>query len=240
MANEQELPVLLKLSGKVFSPTSGFDGPHLESIGGKIQYIMKHRSAGLAIVTGAGNIYRGREGLGLSAEGGDRVGMIGTMANGEMLAGKLDDLGIPNVVMCAYDPAKRAPAKIDYSEACECMMSGCVVIFTGGTGSPGVTTDTAAAMHAGGCGIKTIWMAKDLAHGVFDDDPNENPNAKHFPFITITRMRELGLGVMDDKALEIALAKGITHLVFRGDTSDQWQSFVIGQTNVQHSVIQPE
>lgn len=239
MNTSEETLALLKLSGKAFSPTSGFDGEHLDSLGGKLAYIMERRDTGLAVVTGAGNIYRGREDLDLSKDDGDFVGMTGTITNGRMLAGKLASIGVDHEMISAFDPLTCDPLDVDYDMARKLIDDGKVVIFVGGTGKPGVTTDSGAALHAAGCGIKTIWMAKDRAHGVYDGDPNKDSNAVHLPHLTVAEVRERAPGVMDRKALDIAEANDITHVVFSGDPSNRWHAFVTGNEHVDHSIIVP-
>jgi uridylate kinase len=239
MPAPDENPVLLKLSGKAFSPALGFDGEHLNSLGGKLKNISERRRCGLGIVTGAGNIYRGRDALDVGEIDGDFVGMTATITNGRMLAAKLTAIGVGNVVISAFNPITCEPIDIDYEWAVRQMENGLLVIFVGGTGSPGVTTDTAAAKHAAGCGMKTIWMAKDRANGVFDGDPNKDPNATHLPRVTVSEILDRKLNVMDVEALEIARDAGITHLVFNGDPSNRWHAFVTGREQVEHSVIPP-
>jgi uridylate kinase len=236
---DQEELVMLKASGKMCSPDKGYDEASLNSFTGKIKYVMDRRTKGLAITTGGGNIFRAEFGLGLSQHDADVIGMIGLLANGNMLAGKLRAVGLKCTVIYTYDPVNDCPIIPDYELAVTLMEQGEIVIFAGGTGSGGVTTDTAAAMHAAGCGIKMIWMLKDRANGVFTSDPNTDPTAEHLPNPTASELLELQLGIMDDKALILAIDNDITHLVVAGDTKNQWHVHVTGGEQVEHSIIIP-
>jgi len=235
----QEELVMLKASGKMCSPDKGYDEASLNSFTGKVKYVMDHRTKGIAITTGGGNIFRAEFGLGLSQHDADVIGMIGLLANGNMLAGKLRAVGLKCTVIYTYDPVHDCPIAPDYTMAVTLMERGEIVIFAGGTGSGGVTTDTAAAMHAAGCGIEMIWMLKDRANGVFTSDPNTDPTAEHLPKPTATELLERQLGIMDDDALKLAIKHNITHLVVAGDTKNQWHIHVTGGEQVEHSIIIP-
>jgi len=169
----------------------------------------------LAIVVGGGNIYRG---MAAAAEGMDRAtadyaGMLATVLNALALQDALERLGADTRVMTALSVSEVAEPYIR-RRAMRHLEKGRVVIFAAGTGNPFFTTDTAAALRALEIGADAILMAKHGVEGVYDGDPNENPNAEFLPELTHLQAIERGLKVMDTTALSLCMDNKLPIHVF--------------------------
>ena len=175
--------VLLKLSGEALlgSREYGIDSKTVLAIGEEVAAV---REAGteLAIVVGAGNIYRG---MAAAAEGMDRAtadyaGMLATLLNALALQDALEKLRVHTRVQSAITVSEVAEPYIR-RRAIRHLEKGRVVIFAAGTGNPFFTTDTAAALRALEIGAEAILMAKNAVEGVYDGDPREDPGRPVHP-----------------------------------------------------------
>jgi uridylate kinase len=208
--------VLLKLSGEALMGEKeyGLDPERIASIAEEIAAV--HRSGlELAIVVGAGNIYRGME---AAAEGMDRAtadyaGMLATLLNALALQDALERRGVQTRVMSALAAAEVAEPYIR-RRAIRHLEKGRVVIFAAGTGNPYFTTDTAAALRALEIGAEAILMAKHAVAGVLDGDPRLDPQARLLPEITHLQAIERGLKVMDTTALSLCMENRLPIYVF--------------------------
>jgi uridylate kinase len=208
--------VLLKLSGEALMGEKeyGLDPERLASIADEIADV--HRGGlELAIVVGAGNIYRGLE---AAAEGMDRAtadyaGMLATLLNALPLQDALERRGAQTRVMSALAAAEVAEPYIR-RRAIRHLEKGRVVIFAAGTGNPYFTTDTAAALRALEIGAEAILMAKHAVAGVLDGDPRVDPKAELLPEITHLQAIERGLKVMDTTALSLCMDNRLPIYVF--------------------------
>ena len=208
--------VLLKLSGEALmgSKEHGLDPDRIAAISDEIVDVQRS-GVELAIVVGAGNIYRGIE---AAAEGMDRAtadyaGMIATLLNALALQDALERRGVQTRVMSALAAAEVAEPYIR-RRAIRHLEKGRVVIFAAGTGNPFFTTDTAAALRALEIGGEAILMAKHAVEGVLDGDPREDPDAKLIPEITHLEAIERGLKVMDTTALSLCMDNRLPIYVF--------------------------
>lgn len=183
---------------------------------------MVRQGVEVAIVVGAGNIFRGLRGtsMGMDRATADYMGMIATVLNALAIQDALETLGL----------ATRVQSAIEMQEVCEPYIRrramrhlerGRVVIFAGGTGNPFFTTDTAAALRALEIGAGCILMAKNRVEGVLDADPRIDPDAKLIPMITHRQAIERGLKVMDTTALTLCMDNDLPILVFNmGDEAN--------------------
>ncbi len=139
---------------------------------------MHDRGVEIAIVVGAGNIYRGITGAaaGMDRASGDYMGMIATLLNALPLQDALEKLGVHVRVQSAITVAEVAEPYIR-RRAMRHLEKGRVVIFAAGTGNPFFTTDTAAALRATEIHAEAILMAKNGVDGVYTADPREDPAA---------------------------------------------------------------
>jgi uridylate kinase len=208
--------VLLKLSGEALMGDQeyGLDLPRIEEIAGEIVEV--HRSGvEVAIVVGAGNIYRG---MAAAAEGMDRAtadyaGMLATVLNSLALQDVLERLGAQTRILSAINVAEVAEPYIR-RRGIRHLEKGRVVIFAAGTGNPFFTTDTAAALRALEIGAEAILMAKHAVAGVYDGDPRDDPGAEFLPELTHLEAIERGLKVMDTTALSLCMDNRLPIHVF--------------------------
>ena len=207
---------LLKLSGEALlgERQYGIDPRTVAAIGEEVRAV---RGAGteLAIVVGAGNIYRG---MAAAAEGMDRAtadyaGMLATLLNALTLQDALERLEVDTRVQSAIAVSEVAEPYIR-RRAIRHLEKGRVVIFAAGTGNPFFTTDTAAALRALEIGAEAILMAKNSVAGVYDGDPRENPDARFIPELTHLEAIERGLKVMDTTALSLCMDNRLPIYVF--------------------------
>jgi uridylate kinase len=208
--------VLLKLSGEAMMGEKqyGLDPERIGAIAAEIVEV--HRSGvEIAIVVGAGNIYRGIE---AAAEGMDRAtadyaGMLATLLNALALQDALERRGAPTRILSALAAAEVAEPYIR-RRAIRHLEKQRVVIFAAGTGNPYFTTDTAAALRALEIGAEAILMAKHAVEGVLDGDPRVDPDAALVPELTHLQVIERGLRVMDTTALSLCMDNRLPIYVF--------------------------
>ena len=208
--------VLLKLSGEALMGDQdyGLDPDRIAALADEIPEV-REDGLELAIVVGAGNIYRGIEG---AAEGMDRAtadyaGMLATLLNALSLQDALERRGAHTRVLSALAAAEVAEPYIR-RRAIRHLEKGRVVIFAAGTGNPFFTTDTAAALRALEINAEAILMAKNDVEGVLDGDPRLDPDAKLVPELTHLQAIERGLRVMDTTALSLCMDNRLPIYVF--------------------------
>src|ERR1700754_593592 len=180
MAEERFGRILLKLSGEALmgGQAYGTDGAEVDRIATQVASV-RERGVEVAIVVGAGNIYRGLAGAaaGMDRATGDYMGMLATVLNALTLQDSLERMGQHTRVMSAIDVKEVAEPYIR-RRAMRHLEKGRVVLFAAGTGNPFFTTDTAAALRALEIGAEAILMAKNGVQGVYDGDPRTDPNAQ--------------------------------------------------------------
>ena len=208
--------ILLKLSGEALMGEREFgtDPAEVDRIADQIQGLVG-LGIEVAVVVGAGNIYRGIDGAaqGLDRATGDYMGMLATILNGLTLQDALEKRDCFTRVLSAIDVREVAEPYIR-RRAIRHLEKGRVVIFAAGTGNPFFTTDTAAALRALEIHADAILMAKNGIQGVFDSDPRENPEAEFIPEISHLEAIERGLGVMDTTALSLCMDNALPIHVF--------------------------
>ncbi len=208
--------VLLKISGEALmgSLDYGTDPERIEQISRQI-HATGERGVEMAVVVGAGNIYRGLAGAaaGMDRATADYMGMLATVLNALTLQDALERLGTYTRVMSAIAVTEVAEPYIR-RRAMRHLEKGRVVIFAAGTGNPFFTTDTAAALRALEIHAEAILMAKHGVEGVYDADPSVVPDAKFLPELTHMEAIEKGLRVMDSTALSLCMDNGLPIHVF--------------------------
>ncbi|HZJ28377.1 MAG TPA: UMP kinase [Solirubrobacterales bacterium] len=208
--------VLLKLSGEALmgDREHGTDPEEVKRIANQVAATCS-RGVEVAIVVGAGNIYRGLEGAaeGIDRATGDYMGMMATVLNALTLQDSLERAGQFTRVLSAIDVREVAEPYIR-RRAMRHLEKGRVVIFAAGTGNPFFTTDTAAALRALEIHAEAILMAKNGVEGVYDADPSVNPEANFIPELTHMAAIEQGLRVMDSTALSLCMDHDLPIYVF--------------------------
>jgi uridylate kinase len=208
--------VLLKLSGEALMGDLAY-GTDPETVDSIAREIVEVHESGLqmAIVVGAGNIYRG---MAAAAEGMDRAtadyaGMLATVLNSLIIQDALERHGADTRVQSALAVSEVAEPYIR-RRAIRHLEKGRIVIFAAGTGNPFFTTDTAAALRALEIGAESILMGKHEVEGVYNGDPRLDPAAEFLPELTHLQAIERGLKVMDTTALSLCMDNGLPIYVF--------------------------
>jgi uridylate kinase len=208
--------VLLKLSGEALMGELeyGTDASRVDVIASQIREV-SGRGVEVAIVVGAGNIYRGLAGAarGMDRATADYMGMLATVLNALTLQDALERLGAHTRVLSAITVTEVAEPYIR-RRAIRHLEKGRVVIFAAGTGNPFFTTDTAAALRALEIHAEAILMGKHGTDGVYDADPATHPDARFLPEITHREAIERGLKVMDSTALSLCMDNRLPIYVF--------------------------
>ena len=224
--------VLLKISGESFKGSRGF-GIDPEATGYMARQIKGVRDIGveLGVVVGGGNIWRGveAEAEGMDRASADYAGMLATVINA---------LALQDALERRYDVDTRTQSAITVQEVAEPYIrrrairhleKGRVVIFAAGIGNPFMTTDTAAALRATEIEANVLLMAKHRVDGVYASDPNVDPDALRFEFLTYRDALDRRLGVMDTTALSLCEENKIPIVVFDLFTEGSIQRIVSGE-----------
>jgi uridylate kinase len=194
--------ILLKLSGEALAPEDGF-GISVPEAEGIAQRIKDVRAMGveIAAVIGAGNLWRGRQGLsrGMDRATADYMGMLGTMMNALALMDALERIDVYTRVMSAIEMRSIAEPYIR-RRAIRHLEKGRVVLFGAGTGNPFFSTDTAAALRATELDADVVIKATKV-DGVYDSDPKRNPGAVKFERLTYIDVLNRRLEIMDSTAI---------------------------------------
>ncbi len=198
--------ILLKLTGESLAGASGsgIDATQAMEIAGRIKEV-RTLGVDVAIVIGAGNLWRGKVGqeMGMDQATADYMGMLGTVMNALLLMDALEQQGVVTRVMTAIEMRSVAEPYIR-RRAIRHLEKGRVVIFGGGTGNPFFSTDTAAALRATEIGADVLIKATKV-DGVYDSDPKKNPNAKKFDEMKYIDTINLRLEVMDPTAITMCM-----------------------------------
>jgi uridylate kinase len=236
--------ILLKLSGEALAGDEGFgiDPQRANDVALRVRKI-RELGVDVAIVIGAGNLWRGRVGLnqGMDQATADYMGMLATVMNALALMDALEALDVWTRVMSAIEMRSVAEPYIR-RRAIRHLEKGRVVVFGGGTGNPFFTTDTAAALRATEIGADVLIKATKV-DGVYDSDPKTNPNAKRFEKISYIDAINQRLRVMDSTALTLCMENKLPILVL-----NLWDEMALTQalkgeqvgTLIDDAVEQPE
>ncbi|MBO5772728.1 MAG: UMP kinase [Clostridia bacterium] len=204
--------VLIKVSGEAYgSDDSIFDAQNALAVAKQIKNIAD-LGIKVGVVSGGGNIIRGRQTKELTRQRADYMGMLATAINSILLSERLSTMGCKSVVL--------SPLKIDdVADYCssenieKAFQDNQVVVFACGTGKPFVSTDTGAAMRASDMKADVILCAKNI-DGVYDSDPKTNPDAKKLDSLTYDEVIERDLKALDQEAIELCKKDGIKIYVF--------------------------
>ena len=223
--------VLLKLSGEALMGDReyGMDHATIKAIADEIVGVHA-QGVEIAIVVGAGNIYRG---MAAAAEGMDRAtadyaGMLATILNSLTLQDALERAGAQTRVQSAIEVQQVAEPYIR-RRAIRHLEKGRVVLFAGGTGNPYVSTDTAGALRGIEIGADVLLMAKNAVDGVYSDDPRTNPGATRFERLGYIDAINMGLRVMDGTALTLCMEHKLPIIVFDIDEPGAFDRVVRGE-----------
>jgi uridylate kinase len=206
--------ILLKLSGESLSGRDGFgiDPLRAEDIAMRVKDV-HDLGVDVAIVIGAGNLWRGRSGLdrGMDRATADYMGMLATVMNALALMDAMERMGLVTRVQSAIEMHAVAEPYIR-RRAIRHLEKGRVVILGGGTGNPYFSTDTAAALRAMEIGADVLIKATKV-DGVYDSDPMTNPNARRFARLSYIETLNRRLEVMDATAISLCMDNNLPILV---------------------------
>jgi uridylate kinase len=222
--------ILLKLSGEALmgSLEYGTDPDRVAAVARQVSAV-HDQGVEVAIVVGAGNIFRGMTGVadGMDRSTADYMGMLATVLNALPLQDALERAGTNTRVQSALGISEVAEPYIR-RRAMRHLEKGRVVIFAAGTGNPFFTTDTAAALRAAEIHAEIILMAKNGVEGVYSADPALDPNAQFIPRITHMEAIERRLRVMDSTALALCMENSMPLNVFNMDDETNIPRIVSG------------
>ena len=223
--------ILLKLSGEALMGDLpyGTDPDRVQAIAREIREV-HDRGVEIAIVVGAGNIYRGLEGAakGMERATADYMGMLATVLNALALQDALEKQGADTRVQSAITISEVAEPYIR-RRAMRHLEKGRVVIFAAGTGNPFFTTDTAAALRALEIHAEAILMAKNGVEGVLTGDPREDAGATLIDEISHMDALRRGLRVMDYTALTLCAENAMPLYVFNMNDERNIERIVSGE-----------
>lgn len=224
--------ILVKLSGEALADKNDkmiLDANNLDHVAKTIKKMVEHKVQ-VAIVVGAGNIWRGKlaDQIGIERSTADYMGMLGTIINSLALQSSLDNNGVPCRVMSAIEVRAVAEPYIR-KRAIRHLEKGRVVIFAGGTGNPFFTTDTTATLRALDIDADAIFAAKNGVDGVYDSDPRTNKNAKFLKNVTFEQVISMNLQVMDQTAIAMIQDKDIIVHVFNMSDCDNFIRVLEGE-----------
>jgi uridylate kinase len=223
--------VLLKLSGEALMGALdyGTDPERIRDIAAQIAAVQA-RGVQVAVVIGAGNIFRGLRGAaaGMDRATADYMGMLATVLNALALQDALEKQGAVTRVQSAITISEVAEPYIR-RRAMRHLEKGRIVIFAAGTGNPFFTTDTAAALRAVEIHAEAILMAKNGVEGVFSADPRTDEDAQFIPEITHMDAIQRRLRVMDSTALTLCMENRLPLYVFNMDDERNIERIVSGE-----------
>jgi uridylate kinase len=222
--------ILLKLSGEVLTGGGGhgIDPVVIRQIAQEIKGVRK-LGLEVAIVIGGGNIFRGMaaSSRGMDRASADYMGMLATVMNGIALQDALEKIDVQTRVQTAIEMREVAEPYIR-RRAIRHLEKGRVVIFTGGTGNPYFTTDTAASLRAMEIGADVILKATKV-DGVYDQDPLLHKGARKYEELTYLDVLKKRLKIMDATAISLCMDNRIPIVVFNLKKQGNVKRVVLGE-----------
>ncbi len=224
--------VVLKLSGESFcrDREGGISMTEVAHISKQIKEVAE-AGVELAVVSGGGNILRGKEfsavSQAIAPATAHYMGMLATVINGLALQDALENEGVPTRLLSAIRMEGVAEPFIR-RRCVRHLEKGRVVILAAGTGSPFVTTDTAAALRSREIEADILLKATKV-DGVYSEDPMKNPHAVRYSEISFQEVLNQKLGVMDAQAMHHCMEHGIPIMVFNFEKDGNIRRAVAGE-----------
>ena len=224
--------VLLKISGEALKGAQdhGYDAEAVRKVVRQVKKIMD-QGVEVALVVGAGNIWRGVMGRsgGMDRVNADYMGMLATVMNALCLRDFFTAAGIPAVVQSAIKMEPIASG-INRDAAVKALESGQLVIFAGGTGSPFFTTDTTAVLRALETDCDAVLKATKV-DGVYTADPVKDPSAQRFAELSFDEALARQLKVMDSTAFSMCRDNDLPIIVFNFGVVGSFERILAGDTS---------
>ncbi len=219
--------VLLKLSGEALAAKDGIlDFDFLEKVSTQIHRCID-QGVQVAIIVGAGNIWRGRQGKKIDHCRADHMGMLATVINCIALQDSLISNGLNATVFTAV-PMKAFAEPYTTRAAVETLEQGNIAIFGAGLGSPYFSTDTAAVLRAAEIQADCILMAKNI-DAIYSDDPKKNPDAKRYTDLTYRKMIDENLHALDMTATIFCMENNLRGYAFALSDPENIYRVVMGE-----------
>jgi uridylate kinase len=222
--------VLLKLSGESLMGEQkyGIAPEMLVNYAGQIKLLID-AGVEVAVVIGGGNIFRGLTAVnsGIERVQGDYMGMLATTINGMAIQSALEFAGVNTRLVSAIKMEQIAEPYIR-RRAIRHLEKGRVVIFSGGTGSPYFTTDSAAALRANEINADVI-LKGTRVDGIYTADPEKDPTAVKFDFLSFAKVISLGLDVMDMTAFTLCQENNLPIIVFDINKKENLERIIMGE-----------
>lgn len=205
--------ILLKLSGEALmnGKSDIYDNSFVDGVAASLKTLVDEGYE-IAVVVGAGNIWRGRQGVDMDRISADRMGMLATVINAIYLKEAIVRQGTDAVLMTAISMSPFAEL-YSSDEAVRSLESGKVVVFGAGLGVPFLSTDTAGAVRAAEIGADAMLMAKNVDY-IYTDDPRKNPDAKRLLEVKASEVLAMNLKAIDATATAFCLSGGMPVHVF--------------------------
>jgi uridylate kinase len=225
--------ILLKLGGEALAREGdfGIDPKQADWIAGIIKRVKQH-GVEIAIVLGAGNLWRGSIGTdaGMDRSTADHMGMLATVMNSLALRDALERQGVTTRVQSAIEMRTITEQYIRL-RAIRHLEKGRVVIMGGGTGNPFFTTDSAAALRAMEIHADVLIKATKV-DGVYDSDPKTNASARRYDRLSFMEAIERRLQVMDATALTLCMENQMPIIVLNLWQEGDLERAVLGDESV--------
>ena len=205
--------IVLKLSGEVLA--NGKEGIYDMSF---VDEVAKNIKAAvdegyqIGLVVGAGNIWRGRQGVDMDRIDADRMGMLATVINAICMKDAIKRAGGDAIAMTSV-PMEPFADRYSSERAVEALESGKVVVFGAGLGIPFLSTDTTGAVRSAEILADAMLMAKNVDY-IYTDDPRKNPDAKKLETVKASEVLAMNLKALDATATAFCLSTGMPIKVF--------------------------
>ena len=223
--------IMLKLGGEALTGSSGtgIDTDQADIVANMIKKVKEDHDVQIAIVLGAGNIWRGKDGLahGMERATADHMGMLATVMNALALQDALERTGVSTRVQTSIEMKAVAEPYIRL-RAIRHMEKGRVVIIGAGTGNPYFTTDTAAALRAMEIDAEVLVKATKV-DAVYSDDPLTNPNATRFDRLSYIDALNLRIGVLDSTAISLCMDNDLPIVVVNLWKPESLEKVILGE-----------
>jgi uridylate kinase len=222
--------IVVKLSGEALmgGQSFGINPEVLKYVADEIQSAVE-LGVEIALVVGGGNIFRGiaASSYDMDRASADHMGMLATVINSLALQAALEKIGVQTRVQTAISMPEVAEPFI-LRRAVRHLEKGRVVIFAAGTGNPYFTTDTAAVLRAQEIHAQVLLKATKV-DGLYDADPETNPEARFIKDISYMQVLERQLHVMDMTAISLAMDNGLPIAVFNVKAEGNIRKFICGE-----------
>ncbi len=221
--------VLIKLSGEALADGTSelYSAKFVDEVANELKRGVED-GCEIAVVVGAGNIWRGRQGTDMDRTTADRMGMLATVINSLYLKDALERAGAEVAVMTSVPMSPFAEPYVS-DRAIEHLKAGKIVILGAGLGIPFLSTDTAGAVRAVEIGADEMLMAKNIDY-IYTDDPRKNPDAKKLERVKASEVLAMNLKAIDATATAFCLSNGMPIRVFGLKTPEDILKAIKGES----------